>query len=429
MDLNPPEQQQQQSHHREHYNLFSNQKFELVRDRQFASDDDVYSYVREKSLPLGSNMRSQLMQCSHCRSNQDQHKMQVRYFSCVKQHETNDETCRNDLPCYKTTRCLKSPSCRLYRSNRHCLPGIAPRSRSQSRRRSTLKGINHPQPQVCVHNESAQFVVPPNPVYDLNNNINTRTSPPPLNSCAADINDQISREENISMNASELVSFNPDDLAVLENNLFEDLNFGCINLNENDNKNRQENSVSPVLVEDEKEEVEEEENRRTIWKTGIVLVYKANVGSNWFEYNMADDEITHTYKELSRKNDEVVLFDIERKFYIKPTSLYIFCGSSETSVDKRFNDGNWIEWTAWKERGREVYFKRVDESSWEKWVDGVRESDGSYDVMRIEGDVVVLRKMNCYFKLSWRDLCTSKSMNNWKKLTDGTYSSLNFIQL
>ena len=86
-------------------------------------------------------------------------------------------------------------------------------------------------------------------------------------------------------------------------------------------------------------------SRRTVWKTGLVLVYKSD-GDKWFEYNMADNEITHKYRQVSEKDDEVVLYDIERKFFIKPTTDYIYFGHSPNKVDRRFNDGNLIEFTA-----------------------------------------------------------------------------------
>lgn len=175
----------------------------------------------------------------------------------------------------------------------------------------------------------------------------------------------------------------------------------------------------------------EKEEKRIIWRTGLVLVYKSREDDVWHEYNMFDDEITQTYREIYRQDDEVVMFDINRKFYIKPKTSFIYSGTSMRKVDHQFGDGEWIEWTGWKQFKKDDFFKRFNEKFWERIVDGVSEGP-VYEVTLIEGDKVVLRKDGVNFKLTWRDLSISRDLkwDDWGKYEmacNGCYSSINYI--
>jgi hypothetical protein len=168
-------------------------------------------------------------------------------------------------------------------------------------------------------------------------------------------------------------------------------------------------------------------NKRRVWKTGTTLVYKSE-GNKWFEFEMDRNEITHSYQQVAEANDEVILFDIDRHFYIKPTSDHIYFGYDQANVNQRFNNGNWVEFTAWKVMKQDVYFKKVDRSRWEKCVNGVTER-ACYLFIKSEGDEVVLEKTGIFFKLNWRELLVGPSLTNFRKECEGSWSSLDLIRL
>lgn len=354
--------------------------------------------------------------------------MQVKYEKC-----SSDE-CQNKLACYKITRCLVNLAFRLHQSNRHLSPALAAVASPASVREEAQQGAHQQDEPLSFNLEDSLLneIEIASAIQVAQNLPNTSSF---FESNQFQVLKRIQSKQEDDINYQKRSRIDDDDDEKTNDSEFEvvpsdttcEINETLLSMdkiNLNDSISSDDSSFVKL------EQQDDDSNRRRIWKMGVLIIYKANEGSHWFEYNLASDEIEHTFKEILRRGDQVILLDIERpSFYVRTKANCIYFGDSPTKIDKKFNDGDWIELTAWKEFGREVYYRRVDEHSWEKWVDGVRESDGSYDVMRIEGDTVVLRKNNLFYKLTWRDLSSSNKMSNWRKLCDGSYSSLDFIRL
>lgn len=172
----------------------------------------------------------------------------------------------------------------------------------------------------------------------------------------------------------------------------------------------------------------ESKNSRTVWKSGSMLVFKSVDGS-WLEYSINDNSITHKYEQISQQDDEVLLFDKERNFFIKPTSDHIYFGMYATTCDRKFNDGNWVEFTGWKVLRQDVFFQQKDKKVWEKFVNGIKE-EAPYIWVSSEGDQIFLRRDDIYFKLNSKNLSVRSPLHDYYTfICHGNWSSLNIIRL
>ena len=144
---------------------------------------------------------------------------------------------------------------------------------------------------------------------------------------------------------------------------------------------------------------------RTVWKIndGETLIYKKPNGM-WVEYENDDRKITHTYRQISDQDDEITLFDIDRKFFLKLTADFVYFGRAPTKVETVFNDGTWVEFRLWKVKDQDIYFHKIDNQFWTRVVNDVQEAIFQFEAT--EGYEVVLHDVieNVYYKLDAQEV-------------------------
>ena len=112
--------------------------------------------------------------------------------------------------------------------------------------------------------------------------------------------------------------------------------------------------------------------RKMIWKRNdhYTIIYK-DKDNLWYEYEYDKREKTHRYKQDSELNDEIIIYDIDRRFFLKMSSKYVYFGHSPEAVNKVFNDGTWIEFILWKSKDGNVLFEKLDDLNWIKKINNI----------------------------------------------------------
>ena len=112
----------------------------------------------------------------------------------------------------------------------------------------------------------------------------------------------------------------------------------------------------------------------------------------WFE--KSNRKVTHKYKQLSEKNDEVILFDVVRKSYIKLNKSFIFYGDALDKVCL-FNKGTWVRFWLWKAKGERKFYKLEDETNWAFYSDDIKLAD--LKLIESKSDEIVLQRSDKTF--------------------------------
>lgn len=88
----------------------------------FEDEDQLESYVETNRISMGDvSVSFPKANCSHCVGGDEggRHFMQVSFFKCKQQNHVNNDNNNEARMCFKTTRCLRTNSLRLYSSPNH----------------------------------------------------------------------------------------------------------------------------------------------------------------------------------------------------------------------------------------------------------------------------------------------------------------------
>jgi len=174
---------------------------------------------------------------------------------------------------------------------------------------------------------------------------------------------------------------------------------------------------------------------RPVWMTPFTkLRFFKTRDNQWFEKFQDKEKPENVYKEwsMSETNKEVVLFDINRKLFVKLSDQGGLFGYSLNQMYSVFGQTNtWCTYSEWKMCDKENYFVKTDVKNWTGVIDGEPLSV-EFEFIDNEEDEVVLQNKSdfSYVKLNSKGMFLKESTSNsyveqgkgtWTEMLDSRY--------
>ena len=171
---------------------------------------------------------------------------------------------------------------------------------------------------------------------------------------------------------------------------------------------------------------------RPVWTTPFSqLSFFKTRDNRWFEKFRNKKNPEHVYKEwlTSESNKEIVLFDIDRHFFVKLTDQGGWYGNAPNQINIAFSEtSTWCSNCIWKMSDKENYFIKTDDMIWTSVVDGEPLST-EFEFVDNENDEVILKnkfdssyvKLNSegsFLKASTDDDFIEQAKGTWTEIQD-----------